>query len=172
MKPIPHKCGRNGVGKMSDKMALHATTNGGMFVWPIGIEDLRQLAELLLHFTQERKPDERVFCWVEYGDDVKLAVQPTVEVDLPMSGVLGEEGHTFKHRQSTNEFIQLKFSEIAHKNCEIWECETCNPIVGKCDGCDQEFRQVEEVKSPVSTCKTCDRRLCVDCDCGHDNWGF
>lgn len=63
------------------------------------------------------------------------------------------------------------YSCISHKDCEIWECETCNPIVGKCDGCDQEFRAVEEVKSPVSTCKTCDRRLCVDCDCGHDNWG-
>lgn len=65
---------------------------------------------------------------------------------------------------------EVLYSELSHKNCEIWECEMCNPIIGKCDGCDQEFRQVEEVKSPVSTCKTCDRRLCVDCDCGHDNW--
>lgn len=106
-------------------------------------EQFRQLAECILELVQEGESSETVQMTMGFRDGDTAAQ-------------LGQK--------------LVWYSELSHKNCEIWECETCNPIVGKCDGCDQEFRQVEEVKSPVSACKTCDRRLCVDCDCGHDNW--
>jgi hypothetical protein len=111
------------------------------------VEGLRKAAELILEATQNRQPKDIV------------TVRFTCFTD--------EDGGNVMMDMSGDSY---SYEALSHKNCEIWECEMCNPIIGKCDGCDQEFRQVEEVKSPVSTCKTCDRRLCVDCDCGHDNW--